>query len=34
MLGRDSECLAFAIIELETEMDFVVDLATTQKPNL
>ena len=34
MQGRGSECLDFAIIELEIEMDFVVDLAKTQKPNL
>ena len=28
--GWGSECLAFAIIELEIKMDFVVDLTTTQ----
>ena len=32
--GGGSERLAFATIELLNEMDFVVDLATLQKPNL
>ena len=32
--GGGSERLAFATIELLNEMNFVVDLATLQKPNL
>ena len=32
--GGGSERLAFATIELLNEMNFIVDLATLQKPNL
>jgi hypothetical protein len=32
--GGGSERLAFATIELLNEMNFVIDLATLQKPNL
>jgi hypothetical protein len=32
--GGGSERLAFAAIELLNEMNFVIDLATLQKPNL